>query len=138
MIYIGRRILDREKGEIVFTFVSKLGGKEYYWAGLKWLSIGTIYEAGKNGKQTTMKKHPDRIGEVKLTDAEREDLESKDAATESFARLIRLSKSASKKAKAVAQESSALRRIVKGMNRTERRVFVDHLLDEIETLERQK
>ena len=135
LIYIGRRILDAEKGILARAFVKKLGGKEIYWTKARWCSIGYKYLAKEKADGLTMDVVPERTGEANLTEAQREELESKDAAAEAVARNIKLVKKADTKAKGVAQESHALRRIVRGMSYTEKREFINAVIDEIESLE---
>ncbi len=143
LICIGQRIIDRDKGRLAMAFVERARPKapEIYFTKVKHTTIGERYEAEKVADGHKMSSRPEKVKTAqapKVAEILLEEWAEKDLAAGELARQIRHSRIAENKAKILARECPAIGRALAGLSFTARRAFVDHLIDEVDTIAKGK
>ncbi len=137
LIYIGRRIFDQDKAQIVHCFLD--GKTERYWKGKYFLDIGNEYEAERKGKNVSIARWPKSLGiSKKATEALKERWEAQDLVAKAFSARALAGRKAQRKAETYVRNNFTFCSLVRGMGYLEKRQFIEYLVDEIEKLEKKK
>jgi hypothetical protein len=131
LIYAGKRF---DNGKISQVFLTE-DGKEFFYSGVHRVYIGCFYEATKQGDRTLISSRPVELGESNHAD------EMKWRALSRGAEEQRKNELVKKKAdslKTLLNDVGTIKKFVKGMRFSEKRAFVDWLMNEIEREETER